>query len=340
MRVFGFTEERELVPVDLSPTIIAEYRIHPWWVDLFQDNPIVLEVGGRTLFFTRLTDIVFVFEQSEHFPWQIGILDAGQWKCFDLETVDVGGFSSWTYLENPHESITEFSDCFSRFLNQNPHRLPMFQKHKFKLYRGDIIYISEDASELEYRIRSFAYSGKSIEPVRLRVELPENYTWVFDAFKANSPRIIGGSLRDFLQQESLNDIDIIVDELRSEEIKQLLEELGCSEIKELTEFNRYGPLSKPVFEFTHNDVSYHLICRGNFLANNWWYANDFSVNHFYADSPTEIVGSRIALWDLAHRQARIVSRINVSVYSELADRWPERAQKLETRGYTILPNFE
>jgi len=61
MKVFGYTDEKTLVQVDLQPEVIVKHKIDPWRIDLCDPNPIALPHGDRTLYFRKLGDVAFAY---------------------------------------------------------------------------------------------------------------------------------------------------------------------------------------------------------------------------------------------------------------------------------------
>jgi hypothetical protein len=185
-----------------------------------------------------------------------------------------------------------------------------------------------------------AFCGHTLDKLPVYEEMSPEMTWVFEAFKAWNPVVFGGSLRDLIMGCEPHDIDFIVDDLAQFEVINRLKALRVADFSDLTNTDSYGRrLQAPLFAFTYNGVKYNLVCRGNILSDHQWLVNDFSVNQLRAERPNEVLASRVAMYDLGHRQARITSRVEVLEFdSTFPKRWNERAMKLQTKGLRILPH--
>src|SRR5580658_6719299 len=61
MHLFCYTDDLELLRVELPVEEIAEDRIDPWRIDLCDPNPLKKNIDGRVLNFRRLKDITCVY---------------------------------------------------------------------------------------------------------------------------------------------------------------------------------------------------------------------------------------------------------------------------------------
>jgi len=351
IKVFGVTSDRQVVPVLLTEKEVAELQIHPWRVDLFEPDPIIRREGGRDLAFTRLQDLTFLSQDGDR--GTLAICEGGKWKVF-----------SGTITEGPkscHSNGIWLKDL--KVLESSPPALlisflkkgwathgtaviageysPFFKEGRL-FYPQDTRYWTGDfyaSPGFASRVSGYGYGGETFSEVMLHRAMPRQMLWALQSFQDWQPRVFGGSLRDLLLGNKEEDVDFIVDGKSQEDVSARLQTLGAKEIRNLSDTDTYGNVTgHPVFEFRVGRISYHLVCRGNFLADNFWLANDFSVNQLYAERPNEVVASRVALWDLAHSQTRLVSYARSIEDPHLVPRWRERAYRMEKKGFAVLSN--
>lgn len=348
IKVFGFTEDKHIVPVHLPVDVVVSHRIHPWWVDLFADDPVKIEVRGQALSFTRLTGICFAIPSSCETVFKGGILHSGEWLSFRIPASE----NQFSRYGGPFELTGDsFESLFKRLLTVKEVSTAITDIPCIYFLRGSVRFPTNrnlthgipfpEGTEEEHQINGYAFTGKTIEKVRIHQPFTPELEWVFQAFASWNPVVFGGCLRDFVQGNQMNDIDFFVDSHSSVEVQQYLEQLDeVANVENMTAKSWYRDdtweTETPVFRFMRNGRQYDLVCRGKPLADHFWWLTDFSVNQLYAERPGEVTASRICLWDIAHRQARIVSR--ATSLSTLRFRWKDRAQTLEAKGYTVLNN--
>lgn len=348
MKVFGYNDQREVVEADLSIETIVVERINPYWVDLFDASPVMREVAGNRLAFTRLRN--FVFQYAIGRKVTIGVLENGNFRAFEGD--DKYGdqkvapeYSYW--LHNPRSVSIGFESAFSRFVEQyDANKTRSFRACQSGGLKVSGSTLAFDPEEGKYPLVTRAFAGRMFQGVLVPQKLPPAIAWVFSAFKDWNPMVVGGSLRDTMLGRTPKDVDFIVDSLGygySGRAAEEVEKRGATNVVNRTETDsRYNhDLEHPVISFDYEGTSYDLISRGNPLSDRFWALSDFSVNQLIAVRPDEVTASRIALWDLGHKQCRLVSLADetTSGGGGLRFKWPERVEKMRQKGFNVLPNL-
>ncbi len=340
MKVYGYRPEEKLpIAVDISVEEVVRLGIHPWQVDLWESDPIVRE----GIHFTRLRDVTFAYRH--HNELIIGMLHGGAWSVLrgevkkEINAVTVQGL---------HKAEGNLEAHLLKFLlDESPDKLMPFSKgHKLEVDPDGCVsypiarWFSHTYADRRLAYEACLFAGNMFDRVELFLPMPQDITWVWEVFRELNPTIFGGALRDLVRGAQHHDVDFIVDTRTVDEMKAFLLNAGVTDIRNLTATDRYGwVLEAPVIEFGYNGTTYHLVCRGNPLSDWMWELNDFSVNQLMAERPEVVQVSRVGLWDLAHNQARIVSRAHENRAYDLIHAWPMRTQKLSSYGFRILPNL-
>lgn len=338
IKVYGFTADKQLVETQLPLDEVVTLRIHPYWVDLFEMDPIVREINGRLLYFTRLRAISFAYWLHD-VGYVVGMLDGERWTCIAGKAEDGWGELK---IKDLRPLGGTFDVRFREYLVSDSKLARFTAGHRPRVQQGAIVwpkenYWSMDKPDASYQIVGHAFAGEMFTSVELYRSMPAQMAWVWQAFADWHPVIFGGSLRDLILGRPEHDVDFIVDTQKADEIKARLEKLSAKDVQNVTDTDRYGRvLEEPVFEFKRGKTKYHLVCRGNKLSDRVWELADFSVNQLRAERPEVVTASRIALWDLGHRQFRVVSRARLPQDRDLMCVWRARAERLAGYGFTTI----
>jgi hypothetical protein len=344
MKVFGFDPVQRLpVAIELDIEQVISHGIHPWIVDVFADQSSLVEVNGLQCRRLLPSDNLELFGLQAGKPFLYQRIN-GIPYCYSMDSFhyDRGSYSMHNVTTSkPRNPLALLQSDLQYARSDTKLKWWRPKSISHQLWEtGDLnrFFCKRSGEDVHH----YSYGGNTTHRIQVNIALPKAITWLLQAFARYKPEVFGGCLRDTLAGDNPHDIDFFIDLLTAEEIKVLLNQVGAEDVKELTDFDRYGAsLSKPIFEFVHSGYRYHLICRGNFLADKFWDLTDFSVNQVIADR-NGVYASRIALWDIAHKQLRVVSRNHTSLQTSditvMIGHWKDRATKMRERGYQLLEN--
>jgi len=357
MEIFGFDAQKQLIPVRMNAKEIIQAGIHPWRIDLFDSSPVTMEIDGEQVFFTRMNNLSLAhFEQERGARTTkggtIGQISNGQTLCVSgkgaIYSRPAGpGSHQYYHLVDIKIMPDGFQDLVLDFLRSHPQG-PINHAREWQVCDGGHIYLKNGgiaySSSSDWGLGALPrFGGEMFAKVCLRVALPPAVNAVFDLFKDWHPVVFGGALKDIVTGREFSNIDFMVDESQTHAIMTKLRAMGAECVRDFSRpvsNDESGQMRTPVFKFIlEGDVHYHMFLRGSNLTDGFWQVNDFSVTQMCSHKPNEIIASRICLYDLAHKQTRIVSVLRKSNDNMgLRNEWQDRAQKLSNQGFRILKN--
>jgi hypothetical protein len=222
MLVYGYTDEKLVMPADLPIDTVARLGIDVWQMDLFDPDPLRLPILSRSntqvLNFRKLRDASFAYVGSGQLTLvnqeglQAACLQSNEWRIrFDH-----------TVMHNSTLSKRSFAEHFAEYLSFAEHLPPECMMSPIRFWKSvsvqgkDIRFDCTDFRRTTLQ-QPFFYVGEMFHvlPTLLPFVLPEQINWIFKRFAKWSPLVFGEGLRPFTHQlkkelkVKLNGIDAV-----------------------------------------------------------------------------------------------------------------------------------
>jgi len=325
MIVYGYTNELEIVPVDLSAQEIVALGINRWRLDLLDPNPVTIRQDGQAISFSRLKNLVTSYRHRDDEEVRLCLYDEhGRPLCLSGKmpepitaeprwVVDVkpGSFE-------PQEHLLAYVNMMERCRTNDE---PLWLQIQWHGGSRQLAHFPRDPDWLhltgnELNISGFHFRanesdldirGRMFEMATAKVELPAAITWVLDAFEGLDPAVFGPTVRELLMGKESECIELVVD--TSSSSRSLFESL-CARFGDAIQ--ERGPVSSVrlrncPLQFRYNGWAY-LVRYGT--PNSTAYAH--SVNQFHISSDLAVHARRISWLDLESRRTRITRRLSIS----------------------------
>jgi hypothetical protein len=367
MQVFGWCVETKVVhEARLFISDVVEQQIHPWLVDVFDPTPVILKMYGIRLAFTRLCKLSLSFT-IDRTAWLL-VLDhelalslIGTYKRQEANRLVIDRDRS--QLSNDPE---EFKLHLTAYLGVHKDS----RSHSSTPTGFICIGRGSDDVNLGLKNRTIRYAnngpypghrfgGQMFDLRRFRFPVPPEIERVFNLFSVFHPIVFGPALRRIVCGQPVDNVkvDFVVDdEGRSVEAnwtfyKGVLQQLGASQIVVLN--NAYWKSSGKyasekgqikadgLYGFRFEGTNYRLFAAKRIhqvpdvAAHREWRRVDFSVHQLECECPGEIMGSRIALWDLGRKQARLLT-LSDQYDDTMGRRYSRMKDQLRNDGINIV----
>lgn len=348
MYVFGSTPARDVVRVKMPVDEVVWRGIDPWRLDLFDPRPIfaTVDVDGvnQRLAFTAIGDLCFAYESPDGDNSAVVVTHDGRRpSCFrgtvcpsTLRTGDDQILVVKNFEVLPQE---QFKEHLLRYL------LLLFHGQQLELGRqqrrgwavrpyGNIwfregmvelrssLYLADLRTEAAWM--SCRFAGDMFDTRRINLDWPAAIGRVLDALKDWQPEVSARGVRDIARGVPLVQVEISVREA-IEAVAPSLQQIGATP--------RRGRARS---EFTLDGVEFTLRQRTVVEPS----SELFVSGQIDVDGAHKMVATRIALFDLAHGQQRLlVSSPAVRTKLQFRTRdWQHRLEKLGTSDLTLLPD--
>jgi hypothetical protein len=352
MNVYGYTEEKDTVAVDLSIARIVAAGIDPWRLDLCDPDPVELFEDGKKMYFRRLRDLSFAYRIGGDDTIYVGMHDGNSGTCIVGKQKQHHG--QWDIrVDSASESGRPFEEHFAEYLlhlNEHPNPEPKLPTRRDQC----LFYIYGDAPNLPpigfnpqcfgavrlqganllFRtligIRQKVFVGEMFEELNVwGAPCPEPMRWAFDTMAPFQPVIFGPAVRKSLCGEPVDHVHVIVRMGGMKPLKHILAEQGVESL--VSEFWGFLNFVREGCRYTvWNRVAAPLDC-------DWRYFH--SADGLMSNAPHHVIGSRIAFSDAGTKQARMLMRSDLIQPAQ----WQEALKKslqslLVSDGFTILPH--
>jgi len=308
MIVWGYDDEKNTVPVDLSIERIVNQGVDPWRLDLFDEEPIALWVWvgwqPRRLKFRKIRDVSFAYQGKDSRIY-VGVHDGANATCIRGKLVEVDGGN--LIVDNLEASKSPFNRHFAEYL-QTYERARVTKDAVISLSDGTFIALynySSNAVRINGKRLTFGSRGasgdvKSLYPrtfvgemlrhLPVSAVLPRGVMWALEQFRPWNPIIFGAALRPFAIQPM--------------NMQVLLAEKDFPAALAVV-----SPAAKTFYpsELKWEGWSFDLLPKESFeepvmrLTVTGW---NMSMDLRFCHKPGELQCSRIALFDLGRKQAR------------------------------------
>jgi hypothetical protein len=326
-KVHGYTDEKDTVATYLTVDEIVEAGIDPWRVDLFDPNPIVKEIKGQQLFFTRLVNVSFAYKKRLDSPIVVGFHDGAFGACFVGQRRIDHREPPELRLEAIRTSDRSFDHHLREYLNMARHddrsdngpwntasfrfaARPASAVH----FEGDVLHFDR-AEERLVKADSYPFTGEMFQEMPfLNIAMPAEISLVFEGFPDVRLAVVGDAPRKMLTGDPITQVDFVVmlDPHSWENLELRIADLTQKPVPEKN--NMYRSADK---EFHVGGCRYHV--RWNpyptetdvsVVARKWQQTFDFnlSIGGLFCVKQGEVAGgTRISIYDVASRQVRAVS---------------------------------
>lgn len=358
MKVHGYTDQRDEVAIDLAVGEIVASGLHPWSLDLFDPDPIILTVEGEKLRFSRLRDISFAYQLDSGEKQELVALHDGQKTACLTGTVSAYD-SGYVHVEQVRVSDRSFQDHLSEYL-QHGLTMDLFKSRASMLFIGaptgvgirkptlPLAYLPNDSGGVTLQAKTVTYrtsttpfahrlGGRTDELLPVQATLPYSVIWSLRVLGSLGVIVIGRALRQVLEGKQPKEINLIVKPDKMTDARNLLKSvLGVRIEKEedltLSTYLQRGSLFMMTglsrLEFTYDDCRYVLQPSESPLF--WLQQHANSANNLYCEKPGRVMVSRIGLYDLGKRQSRRLYPLD-SPLSEDRD-----GEELKESGFSLL----
>jgi len=377
IKVYGFTADKDVHAVDMNAEQITSAGIHPWRLDLFDTQPIVIPVAGTPLSFSPLTTVSFACETvlRGRTIGFVGISEGRARTCLSgtivrkqskiLQLQDLNICDADTSTELFHRYLRNYVGG-QHLANAAPWEAELYKF--YPAYPGKHMRLHKEILQYNWESRPTvigdpSFMGEMFTPLRVRKVLPTYINWLFEAFKGYRPVVFGGILRDCMQGVTpfIPRVDVLVD-LNGGWNNMLTHIRQVTDGAARTIRNRRIALIPRIgnnMSFVYQKIEYCLVDRRFNMMDRAWTTTDFSVNQWQAIKPDEVYGSRIAFFDLSRKQARLISQVRRDPLwrppddapatrgsgeepeapgAKLRALWIGQAWRLKGKGFRILPN--
>jgi hypothetical protein len=373
MPIFGWSEDKAIHRVRLPKGGIVEAGIHPWLVDVFDPDPVVLKVYDMPLAFTRLRkfSLAYTLDGTAY----LMVKDNG------LNLSLVGPYKKQEgnrrlFIDRDRSELSTNRIDFQMHLrsylgvHENPLSRSSTPAKFIHCGRGsDDTWLGLENRTIRYAnsgpYPGYRFGGEMLEQRTLIRELPAEIERVFEVFTDFKPVIFGPALGKALMGQDIDgnvDFTVVPSDSNTRiiyaaygELDNWFHKIGAQNIVR-AEFHGYGKKYlteedevrnqagvSTYLKFQLADVTYRLFVRGSDAqpVRNW-IRDDFSVHQIQCQRSEhdagglQVTASRIALWDLGHKQARWVNSRTAFNYDLSRDnaRSPVKMQ-LKQSGFNV-----
>jgi hypothetical protein len=341
MIIVGYTDEKDVLQVEVSIAQIVASGIDPFRLDLMDPDPATIETERGKLNFCRLRDVVFAYQHNRDHDIVVCVHDGDDAHCFfgkrrglrdesekRIVITDITQ-SEKSFSEHLHEYLSalvgtalgadgaNWAPAIARAMGAtgniyctiNPRR-----SQALTMTGSQFVFALQERS---IRTEWLGYSGTMFEEMTLRVKLDKRINWVFQNFAQWQPLVFGDSLRLSLVDE------------QSEEIMLRLDE-GCfPALKEKFGGKQYID----EFHLVIDDCKYRILRKtgGSLRDNCLRLPGEYSCDFLQSSGPDEVCGYRIALFDVVRHQFRPLS---LSTSMHLSDSI-SRSKQLKKQGFSL-----
>jgi hypothetical protein len=327
IQVFGCTENKVVYKIDMAVADVVRLRIHPWKLDLFEPEPIRGGMPhGIPLMFSPLQEISFAYTQGNQGFVSISHDGSVQNISGTVHTQGNGGMCmkrdqvEWSFDQG------DFSKHFLNYLHYcdearsiNQETMPRLRclaarDHTHMQLMNQLLVYSGG------EFPSYCFAGKMFEPRYFRCSLPLEIERVFELFGRFHPVVFGPALTRVLCGAAIGneEVDFIVDKEGPDYLQYVRQVVGAGFIEEMDapywkSRNKFFIEEKRinatgVCHFKLHGTNYRLfVADDNKLTNpRTWRRSDLSIYQSECEQPGVVIASRIALYDLARKQARLL----------------------------------
>jgi hypothetical protein len=322
MKLFGYTESKTLVQVDLTPEIIVQHNIDPWRLDLCDPDPVVFPHGDRVLHFRKLGAFSFAYRLNHAI--YVGMKDDLGEVCLQSGNFQVRT-SQYTYdveMRQPRRTGEPFSRHWLQFLSgcagNKPAKAWEFQTYAPKsreaiTIQGSTLSILPDRRLVLDRY-PVNFAGTMFTEVTLPMKLPQELNWVFEALRPFTPRVwMWPYFENCMRGHSITayvNVEAAYDDFSENAIVRRIRSVTQLKGKKKVSVTGQG------IEFEYQNCSYQV----NRIPRSRTECLHFSLDDLHSVRADEVLGTRIAWFDMSRRLAQPVSGWTV------AENW-EHAKK-------------
>jgi len=317
MRVFGYNENKEVIQVELAIETVVATQLDPWRLDLFDPDPVALEVSpGNYLYFRRLRDIAFgYFERNKAI---ICVRDGEVTAC--LESSDFyrehGRTSRDTLsIRNARTSPNTFAAHLGRFLKLGGHHslgdtlnssCPcVFARSAGSVHlSGNSVDLRIDSSMLNHA-ETPKFCGEMFRIMPVPATLPEKINWVFEKHSDLQPLVPAHSVARLLVEEVPWYVQFCIENDRKQDLWEAIKWQTPSYHENLRAFGIKffrGRETYLVKLASPSQILQNMTAPGELSG----YA-EYACEGVYAVGVNQVYATRIALDDIARRKIRAVS---------------------------------
>jgi hypothetical protein len=292
MQVFGFDDEKNVYEADLSVEQVLGSMIDPDRVDLFEPNPVAVEVDGRKLYFSPLRKAVFAIPSGDN-SMIVCCKTEEKVDCFRVEKEKGSGLvefgpktircvPKWTRLSRP------FEDIFKVWLlgkDMAEHRTKpecLDLKEPAILGQGRLLLRTVKGGP--------SFCGEMFSELTYSVTLPEPINRIFRLLEGLSPKVSGDTLTAVITGRPQKSIKVSVPLEHFSKIRQCLPNVQLN-------VPPHSILLNETVEFELDGTKYEVNMGGSKECS-------WSHRQLWSERENEIVATRVALYDLSRRQTR------------------------------------
>lgn len=312
MYVFGCTPEKEVVRVQMDIDEVIEKQIDPWRLDLFDPRPVHINMDGRKLAFTSVGDLSLAYESKGDHGADTAVIvahDGEHASCIrgDICPSTVREGDGQVLVLRNYEVLpaSSFDEHFRRYLLLTYHSLPymtFFAERRQRCGWGVRPYGNVWMRQGQIELRSSSYhadlrttaawltcrfAGDMFDMQRVGIRCPEPILSVVSALAEWQPQISEGvDALAIARGIPVSSVEITVTEV-VDGVMSRLREAGLRE---------FGP-----GKFTGGGVEFSISQRRAAPALPPSFSSQIAM-----DGPDTMVASRIALFDLARGQQRLL----------------------------------
>jgi hypothetical protein len=336
MIVYGYTEELETVPVEMSAEEIVALGIDRWRLDLLDPDPITLLQDGRQIRFSRLKEMVLCYRVNQHEAYVVIFQRLKEPVCLKGRLIDP--------LEHYPPMLVDVQP-----LNEPHHQhlvryLELMELHDSTLEKGFLSYQSVmqvaqfalwpreprctilDGSSIKMGEQFWGtptrtvFCGRMFEPVTQALELVPQIAWIFETLNNELPTVHGRSVRKMLTGHPIDTVDLQVSRKTSTPLFARL--AAMADVRILKEPDVSGGL-----QFRRQGCTY--IVAERFMPRSHSARFVTTADQVFITPDKLALAGRISWLDIGRRRARTSAGQEVS---------KEARKSLEDDGFTIAPD--
>jgi hypothetical protein len=293
MKILGYTDDKELVAVELPVDRIVAEGIDPWRLDLLDEQPISLEIDGKLVYFRKLEDVAFFDERSSPGSMVTGVFDRNGKTVFLQDDGNVPfhpkgntKVSDRPFDEHLREYLVALGKSFhtASGLFEIPASRLVFDRNR-----------GVDGHET-LRLVDFCplYVGEMCSEITIPFQFPDELNFVFRRFGKWNPIITEQSLIQLMSHQPLGPIYFIVDNDGIPEISNATDLDVCDTYNQIK-----VTVGNCVYVVSAKDAP-----SGVAAWSSRWREGRQSARCLYSSAEDQVRGLRIALHDVAHMQSR------------------------------------
>jgi hypothetical protein len=300
------------VKCELAPDVILKNGIDVWSVDLFDENPVEVNVNGQPLFFSRLQNASFLLYRNEEFCY-LASIDDGE-KC----SLGFRQFDHFTgKLAHPEAVPQSFDHLYSIYARLGERGIgdellffpPNTEKRSYRIAHNVVASGPYDPKEMVLqgtelilpRAQLNVFRDRTIELVPALVETSKSVNWVFENLEQWKPVVYGRTLANLVAGEACDQILFRVDSIDG--LAQFLQAQGIH--VDCFRWYLYSTaFGTPALTFALYGRKY--TCHQKQIDRDPAMIAEVSVDMMQCSAANAIEATRIALFDLSQGQYRKV----------------------------------